>query len=165
MFSLSHSFKKKSILSDLTYVSKNISRYSPSTTPPTNQQIYKIINKSIKIHNESIEKFSQAQRLDLVHKEQTELEILESYLPKNKLSEEEIKSRIIKFIKDIKDNNLRNDSKSLGKIMKGIKFEDNNGEVLVDKKIVSTIYCSVLLILCVYRITDTRIIFNSNANA
>ena len=73
---------------------------------------------------------------------------MESYLPKNKLSEEEIESRIIKFIKD---KNLGNDSKSLGKIMKGIKFEDNNGEVLVDKKIVSTIYCSQFsLFLCVY---------------
>jgi uncharacterized protein YqeY len=111
------------------------------TTSPTNQQIYKIINKSIKSHNESIEKFSQAQRLDLVHKEQIELKILESYLPKNKLSEEEIEIHIIKFIKD---NNLTGNSTNLGKIMKGIKFDDSNGETLVDKKIVSTIAKKVL---------------------
>ncbi|CAJ0853346.1 19855_t:CDS:2 [Entrophospora sp. SA101] len=126
----------KSILSDLTYVSKKVSQPSSLTTsPPTNQQIYKIINKSVKAHNESIEKFSQAQRLDLVRKEQIELEILESYLPKKKLSEEEIESNIIKFIKD---NNLTGNSTNLGKIMKEIKFGDSHDEILVDKKIVIT---------------------------
>lgn len=114
---------------------------SLTTSPPTNQQIYKIINKSVKTHNESIEKFSQAQRLDLVHKEQIELEILESYLPKNKLSEEEIESNIVKFIKD---NNLTGSSTNLGRIMKEIKFEDSHDEILVDKKIVSTIARKVL---------------------
>nr|CAG8510104.1 13916_t:CDS:2 [Entrophospora candida] len=132
----------KSILSDLTYVSKKVSQPSSLTTsPPTNQQIYKIINKSVKTHNESIEKFSQAQRLDLVRKEQIELEILESYLPKKKLSEEEIESNIIKFIKD---NNLTGNSTNLGKIMKEIKFGDSHDEILVDKKIVSIIALKVL---------------------
>ncbi|CAH1770855.1 199_t:CDS:2, partial [Entrophospora sp. SA101] len=127
----------KSILSDLTYVSKKVSQPSSLTTsPPTNQQIYKIINKSVKTHNESIEKFSQAQRPDLVCKEQIELEILESYLPKKKLSEEEIESNIIKFIKD---NNLTGNSTNSGKIIKEIKFGDSHDEILVDKKIVSTI--------------------------
>ena len=48
-----------------------------------------ILDKMAKQHRDSIEQFGQANREDLIKKEQQELEIIESYLPE-KLSENEI---------------------------------------------------------------------------
>ena len=52
-----------------------------------------ILNKMAKQHHDSIEQFSKANRDDLVKKEQLELDIIESYLPK-KLSSDKVNSLI-----------------------------------------------------------------------
>ena len=55
----------------------------------SDEQSISVLNKMAKQHRDSIEQFGQANRDDLIKKEQLELDIIESYLPE-KLSEEEL---------------------------------------------------------------------------
>ncbi len=55
------------------------------------KDVFQIVSKQIKQHRDSIETFSKGGREDLVEKEKQELEILQSYLPKQ-LSKEEVVS-------------------------------------------------------------------------
>ena len=77
-----------------------------------------ILDKMAKQHRDSIEQFGQANREDLIKKEQQELEIIESYLPE-KLSENEINSLIQNAISSTSANSL----KDMGKIMAILKTE------------------------------------------
>ena len=79
-------------------------------------QVIATLDKMAKQRRESIEQFQIGQRLDLVEKEQAELDLIKSYLPQQ-LSEEEIQQIIKQAIaqlgvKDIKD---------MGKLMAEIK--------------------------------------------
>ncbi len=62
-----------------------------SDTSLTDEDVLNVIKKQAKSHHESIDAFQKAERGDLVEKEQAELAILESFLPKQ-LSEEELKT-------------------------------------------------------------------------
>ena len=77
-----------------------------------------ILDKMAKQHRDSIEQFGQANREDLLKKEQQELEIIESYLPE-KLSENEINSLIQNAISSTSANSL----KDMGKVMAILKTE------------------------------------------
>jgi len=77
-----------------------------------------ILDKMAKQHRDSIEQFGQANREDLIKKEQQELEIIESYLPE-KLSENEINSLIQNAISSTSANSL----KDMGKVMAILKTE------------------------------------------
>ena len=77
-----------------------------------------ILDKMAKQHRDSIEQFGQANREDLIKKEQQELEIIESYLPE-KLSENEINSLIQYAISSTSANSL----KDMGKVMAILKTE------------------------------------------
>jgi len=55
------------------------------------KDVFQIVSKQIKQHRDSIETFSKGGREDLAEKEKQELEILQSYLPKQ-LSKEEVVS-------------------------------------------------------------------------
>ena len=82
------------------------------------QQSTAILDKMAKQHRDSIEQFGQANREDLIKKEQQELEIIESYLPE-KLSENEINSLIQNAISTTSANSL----KDMGKVMAILKTE------------------------------------------
>ncbi|MFU2158260.1 MULTISPECIES: GatB/YqeY domain-containing protein [Caldisericum] len=75
--------------------------------------LIEIIRKEIKKREEAIEMYKQAGRQDLLSKEEKELEILKSYLPKLP-SEEEIKAEIEKIIHETGAK----DKKDFGKVMK-----------------------------------------------
>ena len=75
-----------------------------------------ILNKMAKQHHDSIEQFSKANRDDLVKKEQLELDIIESYLPK-KLPSEKIDLLIQKTISETGANS----QKDMGKVMGSLK--------------------------------------------
>lgn len=62
----------------------------------TDEETLAVINSEAKKRRESIDVFSKNNRLELVEKEQAELAVLESYLPKQ-LSEEEIRAEIEKL--------------------------------------------------------------------
>lgn len=64
---------------------------SKKGTSLEDKDVFQIISKQIKQHRDSIETFSKGGREDLAKKEKQELEILQSYLPKQ-LSKEEVVS-------------------------------------------------------------------------
>ncbi len=79
----------------------------------TDEEIYAVIQKSVKQRKESIEQYRSGGREDLVEKEQKELEILEKYLPEQ-LSEDELERIIDEAIKETEATTL----KDLGKVMR-----------------------------------------------
>lgn len=68
-------------------------------TPLTDEQLTEVLAKQVKTHKESIEAFQKGNRPDLVLKEQSQLKILESYLPA-RLGEDEVKERVIKKLSE-----------------------------------------------------------------
>ena len=73
------------------------------------------IKKQVKQRLDSIDKFKSGGRQDLVEKEQNELEILKSYLPKE-LSREEIEKVVDEVIVNIGANTM----KDMGRAMKEV---------------------------------------------
>ncbi len=72
-----------------------------------------VIKKQIKQHQDSIEQFKAGNRLDLVDKEQKELDILKAYLPEQ-LSEDKIKT----FIEEAVSASGAKGPQDMGKVMK-----------------------------------------------
>ena len=72
-----------------------------------------LIRKDVKRHQDSIEQFKKGNRDDLVKKEEAELEILKSYLPKEVLPEE-IKQAVKKIIEETGASG----KKDFGKVIK-----------------------------------------------
>lgn len=81
----------------------------------SDNDVLNVIAKQVKTHKESIEMFQKAGRQDLVDREQSELKILQGYLPAQ-LSDEEIKNKI----EEIKKNNPGAD---FGTLMKAAMAE------------------------------------------
>lgn len=78
----------------------------------SNEDIIKIIQKSVKQREDSATQYKDAGREDLYEKEIKEAEILKSYLPKQ-LSDEELESEMKKIIEEVGATSL----KDMGKIM------------------------------------------------
>lgn len=78
--------------------------------------ILSLIQKLIKQNRDAIKMFEEGGRQDLVEKNQTEIIILEEFLPKQ-LTDEEIHNIILEEIK----NNEYNSIKNMGKIMATFK--------------------------------------------
>ena len=74
-----------------------------------------VINKQIKMRNDSIEEFKKAGRDDLVNSYQNEIDILNNYMP-SKLTDEELESIINDAIKKIGASDI----KQMGLVMKEI---------------------------------------------
>ncbi len=91
---------------------KNVT-ISKKGTSLEDKDVFQIISKQIKQHRDSIETFSKGGREDLAEKEKQELEILQSYLPKQ-LSKEEIVSIVKQAIVETSAAS-RSD---MGKVMK-----------------------------------------------
>ena len=77
--------------------------------------IFTVIKRLVKQHQDSIEQFQKGQREDLVKKEKGELEILESYLPKQ-LEPEKIKQVIEEIITATGATTI----KDMGKVIKEV---------------------------------------------
>jgi len=94
------------------------------------QKIYSIVKKSIKQRNESIEAYTNANRIDLVETEEYEKHILEEYLPAQ-MSEEDVKLLVSHVINELGLTS----SNDIGKVMKEIKSKniDNIDMGLVNK--------------------------------
>jgi len=90
-----------------------------------------VIKRQIKRHQDSIDQFKKGQRQDLVDKETKELEILESYLPKQ-LSEEEIR----KVVEEVVSSSGAKDIKDMGKVMKEVMAKIGDS---ADGKIISNL--------------------------
>ena len=74
-----------------------------------------VINKQIKMRNDSIEEFKNANRIDLVESYQQEVDILKKYMP-SMLSEDELNDIIDNVISSTKAESI----KDFGNVMKEI---------------------------------------------
>jgi len=81
----------------------------------TDESIVKVIQGLVRKGEESVEQFRVGGRMDLVEKEEKEIEILKSFLPQP-LSREEILRVIDQSIEETQASSL----KDLGKVMKSI---------------------------------------------
>jgi len=77
------------------------------------EDIITVIRKEVKQRGDSIEKFKQGNRQDLVDKEKRELDILKGYLPKE-LGQEELTAIIKESIAETEAKDI----KDMGKVMK-----------------------------------------------
>jgi uncharacterized protein YqeY len=84
----------------------------------TDEDAIKILKTEIKKRKESISEYEKGKRQDLMAKEQTELEIIEKYLPAQ-LSEEEITAKVKKIVAENPEE--ENIGKIMGKIMAEFK--------------------------------------------
>ena len=81
----------------------------------TDDDVITVISKQIKMRNDSIKEFEAAGRSDLVEQNKREIEILNTYMPKQ-LSEEELTEIIDKVFEEVKPTS----QKDMGLIMKNI---------------------------------------------
>lgn len=97
----------------------------------TEDDILSVIQTQVKQRKDSIDQFTTAGRQELVDKEQKELEILNSFLPKQ-MSEEEVRTEVEKAIlqtgaKEIKD---------MGKVMGALAHLRNQADMALVSKLV-----------------------------
>lgn len=81
----------------------------------TDDLLIDVVNKQIKMRNDSITEFKKANRMDLVEKDMFELEVLKEYLPEQ-LTKEEVE----KVIDEIFDIVKPTSQKDMGKVMKEV---------------------------------------------
>lgn len=78
-------------------------------------EIIDVISKQIKTRKESIVEFEKGNRTDLIEKTNSEIEILNKYMPEQ-LSEEEIMEEINKSFKEINPTGMSDMGKIMGKV-------------------------------------------------
>ena len=81
--------------------------------PLTDEEVIDIIMTALKQRRESIEQFQKGGREDLVQKEKSELEVLQTFLPQQ-LSEEELVGEVQAVIREVGASS----PKDMGKVMK-----------------------------------------------
>jgi uncharacterized protein len=86
----------------------------------TEEEGLKMLTSAAKKRKESIEQFQNAKRFDLVEKEQAELKIIESYLPKQ-LTAEEISAEVAKLAEEIGAKTKEDFSKLMPAAVKQLK--------------------------------------------
>tara|TARA_B100000029_G_scaffold388411_1_gene384593 strand:+ start:488 stop:952 length:465 start_codon:yes stop_codon:yes gene_type:complete len=89
----------------------------------SNQDIFVLLQSLVKQRKDSIEAFQSADRKDLIEKEQEEINIIISFLPKQK-NEKDTEDIIDKLIKEFNFNSL----KEMGQLMKILK-EKYSGQI------------------------------------
>ena len=94
----------------------------------SDEQSISVLNKMAKQHRDSIEQFGQANRDDLIKKDQLELDIIESYLPE-KLSEEEVNLLIDEAISETGANSVKDMGKVIGFLKEKLQGQADMGEV------------------------------------
>lgn len=82
-------------------------------SPLTDEEIIGVISSAVKQRREAIEQFKKGNREDLVQKETSEIEILQTFLPQQ-LSDEEIMNEVRTVIKEAGASS----PKDMGKVMK-----------------------------------------------
>ncbi|HKK16133.1 MAG TPA: GatB/YqeY domain-containing protein [Gammaproteobacteria bacterium] len=91
-------------------------------------QILAVLDKLAKQHRDSIEQFQNADRKDLVDKEQKELQIVQEYLPKP-LTDEEIQALIEKAISGCGATSMQDMGKVMGILKPGLQGRADMGKV------------------------------------
>ncbi len=102
----------------------------------SDEDIFKIIQKSVKQREDAAKQYRQADRPDLYEKEEKEAELLKSYLPRQ-LSEEELKAVVEEVITDTGSSGM----KDMGRVIKEVMVKVG---VAADGKSVSAVVKSLL---------------------
>tara|TARA_B100000614_G_scaffold56184_1_gene48922 strand:- start:2967 stop:3407 length:441 start_codon:yes stop_codon:yes gene_type:complete len=111
---------------------EKIKQYEVDKKTSVNENdILTIISKYVKQLRDSIDQFKKGNRLDLVEKEQNELEIILRFLPKQ-LDRNEVSQIIENTIKDLNASNLSD----MGKVI-GVVISQTKGQA--DGKMISEI--------------------------
>jgi hypothetical protein len=87
-------------------------------SPLTEEEEIQLLNSALKKRRESMELYAKGGRQDLYEKEAREVEIIQSYLPKQ-LTPEELKEVVEKVIAEVGATSPRD----MGKVMKAIMSE------------------------------------------
>ena len=107
------------------------SRTNGENSEIADEAITSLLKKMIKQRNDSIEMFQKANRQELVEKEQSEIDIINDFLPAQ-MSE-------LDTIKSCNDAILKSEAKNLKDIGKVIKYLKESHEETIDMSIVSKI--------------------------
>lgn len=108
--------KNKVLLNTLRSVKGAVQLEIINNKKEENDDLYlDVINKQIKMRNDSIEEFKNANRMDLVESYQQEVDILKKYMP-SLLNKDELNEIIDKVISSTGAENI----KDFGKVMKEI---------------------------------------------
>lgn len=99
---------------------KEISERKEGEASLTDNQILEVLVKEAKQRKDSIEQFEKAGRNDLSENEKRELEIIETYLPKQ-MSEEEIEKIVTQVINEVGASSPSEMGKVMGKLMPLVK--------------------------------------------
>tara|TARA_B100000686_G_C16686427_1_gene915064 strand:+ start:792 stop:1253 length:462 start_codon:yes stop_codon:yes gene_type:complete len=93
-----------------------VNRSKESEKEINNDQVLTVLQKLIKQRKDSIDSFQTASRNDLIEKEQKEIDLIISFLPKQ-LNDDETKKVIEKIINDLNLLSI----KDMGKLMNNLK--------------------------------------------
>ena len=108
--------KNKVLLNTLRAVKGAVQLEVINNKKEENDELYlDVINKQIKMRNDSIEEFKNANRIDLVESYQQEVDILKKYMP-SMLSKDELNDIIDNVISSTKTESI----KDFGNVMKEI---------------------------------------------
>lgn len=99
------------LLSEITYA-----KVAKSTDVLSDQDIISVVQKAVKQRKESIESFKKGGREDLASKEESELSVLQKYLPEQ-ISDEELTSLVEESINDIGASSMVDCGKVIGAVM------------------------------------------------
>ncbi|OGH06437.1 MAG: hypothetical protein A2W22_06565 [Candidatus Levybacteria bacterium RBG_16_35_11] len=86
----------------------------------TDEDVLSVIQKEVKQRKDSIEQFKKAERQELVDKEEKEMAILNTYLPKQ-MGEEEISKLVQDAIKETGASSIADMGKVMGVLMPKVK--------------------------------------------
>ena len=95
---------------------KEIEKRTQDKKEVTDEDMISILNKMLKQRKESVEMYQKASRQDLVDKENTEIKIIEEFLPQQ-LSREEVEKVCNEAISNVGASSL----KDMGKVMAVLK--------------------------------------------
>ncbi len=94
----------------------------------TDEDVMSVIQKEVKQHRDSIEQFKNANRPELVEKEEGELAILEKYVPAQ-MEEEEIRKLVVEAIQKTGASSPADMGKVMGALMPQTKGKADGGLV------------------------------------
>jgi len=94
----------------------------------TEEDVVAVVQRQVKQHRESIEAFQKAHRDDLVQKEQTELQILNKFLPQQ-LSEEELRKVVEEVVGQLPESEKNNFGKVMGAVIGRVKGKTDGSMV------------------------------------
>jgi len=94
----------------------------------TDEDVLAVTQKEAKQRRDSIEEFKKAQRQELVDKETKELEMLQTYLPKQ-MTEDEIKNLVKEALNQTGAKTIADMGKVMGALMPKVKGKADGGLV------------------------------------